>query len=212
MEPTGLFSSPLPETIRNLVTQHHTIYPRVPPQGIYFEALAERAFDLCGAPGAHIAQNAPNQPEHDLIVGESRVSLKTETGKGTKERRIQITKLCTTERDPWEASNLVERAMAHLSRYDTILMLRAVWSQEGDRIRYQLIEIPVPLLKRMGEVEFAAVGRRASRRSIGGDCVDEDGDLLFHIHFDGSDGKCQIRNLDLDRCTQLMTWEQRLTG
>ena len=33
-------------TVQNLVTQHHTIYPGIPPQGIYFEALAERAFHL----------------------------------------------------------------------------------------------------------------------------------------------------------------------
>ena len=37
-------------TIQNLVTQHHTIYPWLPPQGIFFEALAERAFHLSGEP------------------------------------------------------------------------------------------------------------------------------------------------------------------
>jgi len=87
-------------TIQNLVTQHHTIYPWLPPQGIFFEALAERAFHLSGAPDAHIAQTTANTPGHDIIVGDERVSLKTETGRGTKPALIAITKLCTTEREP----------------------------------------------------------------------------------------------------------------
>jgi len=35
-------------TFQTLITQHHTIYPRLPPQGIYFEALAEQAFHCPG--------------------------------------------------------------------------------------------------------------------------------------------------------------------
>ena len=126
----NLFEGALALTIENLVRQHHTIYPWLPPQGIYFEALAHRAFSLCGIPGVQIAQTSPNQPEHDLIVGGARISLKTETGKGTKPERISITKLCTTERDPWESGVLVARVMAHLARYDRLLMLRALWTSE----------------------------------------------------------------------------------
>ena len=114
-------------TIETLVTQHHTIYPWIPPQGIYFESLVYRAFHLSGSPGLRIVQPVPNAPQYDLMVGDERVSLKTETGKGTKATLINITKLCTTERDPWEPEALVVHVMDHLSRYDRILMLRAVW-------------------------------------------------------------------------------------
>ena len=95
-----IYSDRLFLTVQNLITQHHTIYPRIPPQGIYFEALAERAFHLSGVPSAHIAQTMRNTPGHDIIVGDVRISLKTETGRGTKPERISITKLCTTEREP----------------------------------------------------------------------------------------------------------------
>lgn len=82
-----VFEQALGLTIETLVKQHHTVYPDLPPQGIYFEKLARRAFELCAAPGARIEQTTPNQPEFDLAVAGA--------------------KLCTTERDPWEAAALI---------------------------------------------------------------------------------------------------------
>ena len=194
-------------TIQNHVTQHHTIYPRLPPQGIFFEVLAERAFHLSGAPEAHIAQTITNAPGHDILVGSERVSLKTETGRGTKIDRISITKLCTTEREPWEARILIERTTDHLSRYDRMLMLRAIWSQE--LIHYQFVDIPLALLRLIRDADLQPVGNRLGRRSLGADiAVDEE--VVFHVHFDGSDGKCQIRNLLVSRCLVLGEWDQRL--
>lgn len=208
--PLDPFEGALALTIENLVRQHHTIYPWLPPQGIYFEALAHRAFSLCGIPGVQIAQTSPNQPEHDLIVGGARISLKTETGKGTKPERISITKLCTTERDPWESGILVARVMAHLARYDRLLMLRALWSS-STHIAYQLLEVPVATLRQLAMAELDEVGTRKGRRSIGGDVIGTDGGVLFHVHFDGADGKCQIRNRRVSSCKMLRTWDQRLS-
>ena len=199
----------LPETIEGLVRQHHLVYPRLPPQGLYFEHLAERAFVLTGAVEAQIARTAPNQPEHDLVVGAHRISLKTETGLGTKPAAISITKLCTTERGPWTAESLVPHVLRHLSRYDLMLMLRALWPPANGHIRYQLVDIPVPLLREIESVEFAPVGHRAGRRSLGGDYVDPAGQVVYHVHFDGADGKCQLRNLRIDACRVLREWDQR---
>ena len=202
-----IYSDRLFLTVQSLVTQHHTIYPRIPPQGIYFEALAERAFHLSGVPSAHIAQTARNSPGHDIIVGEERISLKTETGRGTKSGRIAITKLCTTEREPWEARVLVDRTIDHLSRYDRMFMLRAIWSDSV--VHYQLVDIPLDLLRLIQQVDLSQVGRRQGRRSLGGD-VSKDDEVVFHVHYDGSDGKCQIRNLLLEQCDLLREWDQRL--
>ena len=206
MEP---FSRQLLETIETLTKQHHTIYPRVPPQGIYFEELVERAFDICGAVSIAIARTPSTSPEHDLLVGTQRISIKTETGKGTRENFINITKLCTTERDPWEAEALKNHVVEHLSRYDRIFMLRTVWPNSQDAIRYQLVDIPVDLLRRIGDVALDPVGRRVGRRSLGAD-ISEDESIIFHVHFDGSDGKCQVRNLRVSSCRLLRAWEQRL--
>ena len=202
-----IYSDRLFMAIQNLVTSHHIIYPWLPPQGIFFEALAEQAFHLSGEPDAHIAQTITNAPGHDIIIGNERVSLKTETGRGTKSGLISITKLCTTERDPWEAGSLIERTTEHLSRYELMLMLRAIWSQ--DLIHYQLVDIPLELLRLIRYAELGPVGRRESRRSLGGDISTEE-EVAFHVHFDGSDGKCQIRNLLLSKCRVLGEWDQRL--
>jgi len=88
-----------------------------------------------------------------------------------------------------------------------MLMLRAIWSQEA--IHYQLVDIPLDLLRLIESAELSPVGRRQGRRSLGGDIfVDEE--VVFHVHFDGSDGKCQVRNLLVSRCRVLGQWDQRL--
>lgn len=94
--------------------------------------------------------------------------------------------------------------LEHLSRYDIILMLRAVW--QLPLIRYQLLEIPIERLKLIGKAHFEPVGKRKGRQSLGAD-VFRKGELLFHVHFDGSDGKCSIRNLPVDDCARLLDWE-----
>jgi hypothetical protein len=99
---------------------------------------------------------------------------------------------------------LIERVLEHLARYDIILMLRAVW--DPPLIRYQLLEIPVELLRLIRTADLHAVGRRKGRQSLGAD-VHRERVAVFHVHFDGSDGKCQIRNLNIADCAMLLTWD-----
>jgi hypothetical protein len=203
-EPSGVFQSDFLIAIRALVNVHHSIYPQLPPQGNYFEALVEEAFRWIKKPFTPIARTGGNLAGPDLIVEDRRVSLKTETGLGTHAELISITKLCTTERDPWEAKALIDRAMAHLTKYDMILKLRATW--ERPIIHYQLLEIAVDILRLMGSADLQAVGRRAGRGSLGAD-VNREGQRLFHVHFDGSDGKCQISRLRTRDCVMLLEWD-----
>jgi hypothetical protein len=149
----------------------------------------------------------PNSPKADIRVGRTRLSLKTETGRSTRRDRISITKLCTTETGDWVSNALIEHAVAHLSRYEGILMLRAIWSET--RFDYQLVDVPIKLLEKMRICEALPVGKRMGRRSLGFD-VSEGGEILFHVHFDGADGKCQVRNLRIDRCIMLMEWQQEI--
>ncbi len=190
--------------VRALVNVHHSIYPLLPPQGIYFEALVEEAFRWIKKPFSLIEAGGKNQPRHDLLVGGLRLSLKTETGESTDRDRITITKLCTTEREPWTAHVLRHRVLGHLGRYDVVLMLRAIWDRP--LIHYQLVEIPVSLLRMVDHADLGGVGTRKGRKSVGGD-VWRKGQVLFHVHFDGSDGKCQIRNLSVSQCRMLLEWE-----
>ena len=131
------------------------------------------------------------------------ISLKTETGAGTRLDQISITKLCTTEREPWTAEALIERVLQHIGTTSS-----SCYAQFGKTrsFHYQLLEISVDDLKLIGTANLEPVGRRRGRQSLGAD-VQRDGDRLFHVHFDGSDGKCQIRNLDIRFCTMLEQWD-----
>jgi hypothetical protein len=203
--PVELFSSEFLSAIESLVRQHHTIYPHLPPQGLFLEALVEQGFRLAGWSRDRVVASTPNSPMHDLLVGDIRLSVKSETGKVTRPGRISITKLCTTEKGEWAAPALVAHAIAHLQRYDKMLMLRAVW---GDRaFRYQLLDIPLAILSRMREAGFKKVGTRSGRRSFGADVMDGK-TRVFRVHFDGADGKCQIHDLLVGWCQMLHQWEQ----
>ena len=164
-KPSGAFDEGFLIAIHALVNIHHSIYPTVPPQGIYFEALVEQAFKRIKKPYTIVAGTSRNSAGHDLLVEDMRMSLKTETGLGTKSDRITITKLCTTEREPWDAPTLVGRVLEHLSRYDIIFMLRALWRLP--LIHYQLLEISIGSLAAMGDATFEPVGHRKGRHSIG---------------------------------------------
>ena len=84
-------------------------------------------------------------------------------------------------------------------------MLRAIWGASA--IDYQLVDVPIKLLQKIRACEALPVGRRKGRQSIGFDVSDDKG-ILFHVHFDGADGKCQVRNLRIDRCLMLLEWQQ----
>jgi hypothetical protein len=200
-----LFGPMFLEKVQGLVQKHHTIYPRLPPQGVFFEALVEQAFILSGWARHEVILTTPNSPQHDLLVGTARLSIKSETGKATRREKISITKLCTTETGEWTVIALVKHAVAHIERHDRMLMLRAIWKSRV--FDYQLVEIPIDLLKRMKDAQFDQVGVRRGRRSVGGDVVIE-GEIVFHVHFDGADGKCQVRSLLMSRCKLLREWSQ----
>ncbi len=203
-ERPDIFTPRFLEGLQKLVDHHHFIYPLIPPQGIYFEALVERAFKQVRQPATRVKPTTRNAPRDDLMVGTVRLSIKTETGLSTDKDFIQITKLLTTEKEPWTANSLIERTLQHLSRYDCILMLRAIW--ELPIIHYQIVDIPITLLELIREAQIIPVGKRTGRRSLGAD-VYQEGRKMFHIHFDGSDGKCQVRGLAVTDCRLLFSWD-----
>jgi hypothetical protein len=205
--PSGVFDDAFLIAIKTLVNVHHSIYPLVPPQGIYFEALVEKAFTTARKPYTIIEGSRRNLAGHDLLVENNKISLKTETGKGTDPNSISITKLCTTEREPWDVPTLTSRVLSHLRRYDIILMLRAIW--RIPLVHYQLLEIPIDDLKLIETAEFVGVGKREARRSLAANIM-LNNQVLYRAHFDGSDGKCSIRNLRVDNCVMLQEWDVKI--
>src|SRR5437016_13736877 len=92
-----LFNRTFIQKLRRWIATHHTVYLQVPPQGIYFESLVERAFLHSGWRREQVVLTNPNSARADITVGATRLSLKTETGSITRPNLISITKLCTTE-------------------------------------------------------------------------------------------------------------------
>lgn len=205
MAAVSLFSERFLKNVQKLIGLHHTIYPRLPPQGMFFEVLIEQAFRLSGWSAADVVVTTPNRPIHDLLVGGVRLSIKSETGKSTKRAKINITKLCTTETGLWTDKALLQHTLNHLNRHDRMLMFRAIWKE--NKFDHQLVEIPLKLLNKMQKAKFVQVGTRTGRRSIGGDVV-INGEKVFHVHFDGADGKCQIHGLLVNHCIVLREWIQ----
>ena len=163
---TSLIYCSLRRTPGALVERHHSIYPRIPPQGIFFESLVERAFLAVGWPRNQVIPTAPNSPSHDLTVGATKISVKSETGLGTKPTRISITKLCTTETGEWTSEALICHALNHLARYDYILMLRAMLSP-GVAYHYQLLDVPLDLLRRIDGLTAQPVGTAPRPTQLG---------------------------------------------
>lgn len=208
MAGSNIFTDRFVATLRVLVGTHHSIYPKISPRDIFFESLVEQAFLRSGWTRNQVVLTTPNSPMHDMTVGVTKLSIKTETGASTRRNAISITKLCTTEAGEWESSFLIAHALAHLKRYDFILMLRAIWT-EG-MMHYQLLEIPITILEKMATATALPVGVRPGRRSLAVDII-EHGQTLFRIHFDGADGKCQIHKLLVSLCTMLLEWDQPIS-
>lgn len=72
------------DILKTFVDVHHSIYPTVPPQGIYFEALVERTFRAIHKPLTVVRAGGVNQPRYDIEFEGHRISLKTETGLGNE--------------------------------------------------------------------------------------------------------------------------------
>lgn len=199
--PSELFPVDFLIALRVLVNVHHSIYRQLPPAGRYFESIVQQAFTWAKKPFTPIENTGRNLPIHDLLVDGLRISIKTETGEGTDPHSITISKLCTTERPPWTAEALTARVLKHLSGYDVILMLRTIWN--GPMLRYQLLEIPVDLLRKIRGVELEPAGKG---NSLAADIYLKS-KRAFRIFFDSTDRKCSIRNLSLGDCTLLLEWD-----
>ncbi len=200
-----LFTDQFLTALKDLIGRHHSIYPRIPPRDIFFESLVERAFLAAGWDRAQIAVSPLNSPQHDMMVGRARMSIKSETGRGTRSSLIKITKLCTTETGEWTSAALIQHALRHLEGYDLILMLRAIWQPSA--FHYQLLDIPLPVLRRLASLTVVPVGRRKGRRSLGAPVLDGE-TRAFRVHFDGADGKCQVHDLRIELCQMLLEWDQ----
>jgi hypothetical protein len=83
-------------------------------------------------------------------------------------------------------------------------MLRAIWRIPV--IHYQLVNIPVNLLRLIEGADLKPVGRLSGQQSLGADVYLSDR-KVFHVHFDASDRKWQMRGLPVADCQLLLSWD-----
>ena len=190
-------------SLKQLVSDHHSVYPRIPPRDIFFEDLVARAFRNIGQ--TDISLSSPGRSREDMTVNGVRLSIKTETGYGTKPNSISITKLSTTEKAEWVSTALIDRILRHLAEYEVMLMLRSIWCTPPC-FHYQLLDIPTSLLEKMRDISVEPTGNRKTKRSLKGSVLVGD-DKAFDVFFDATDGKCSIRNLQVSMCTMLKEWD-----
>jgi len=163
-------------------------------------------------PGADLVIVPPSNNES---IGIEKLSLKTEGADNAQPRAIKISKLMEARwmRDR-DAAGLVEgiqeRILPHLNQYDRIFTLRSfeVNLKGKKAVRYDLVEIPSDLLRRVSsikaedisfdnkEVEISGESKpKKKRQTFSVSVNDENSRPAFKLIFDGSVEKISISNL-----------------
>ncbi len=173
-----------------------------------FEYVLVNVLNLSG----HNAKLAPKgNPGHDATVDGVQLSLKTQADKNIKEDSIWVSKFMELGKgnwgnDPADLGGLRDQYLAHMASYEKILTLRAL--QKAPRWRYELVEIPLPILNlaKDGELEMKLNSKQFPKP---GYCYvrNEQGDTVFNLYFDGGgERKLQIKNLNKTYCRVHAEW------
>ncbi|HZV68423.1 MAG TPA: hypothetical protein VFG10_02735 [Saprospiraceae bacterium] len=148
---------------------------------------------------------------HDVIIKNTKFSLKTQADKSIKEHSIWISKYMELGKgdwsnDPKQLIGLVESFLNHLQESDRILILRCL--DKAPSWRYEMVEIPKKLLERSanGIIEMKSDSKQMPKP---GYCTvkDNSGIIDFQLYFDGgSERKLQIKSLRKDLCNVIAEW------
>ncbi len=149
-------------------------------------------------------------PGADLILDETRFSLKTEASRGIRATKITISKLMEArwirDKDKFGlAQESVRRLSDHLQGYDRIVMLRAAYLA-SEQVKYDLVEIPHELLALATQIGVEDIAISRGRSGGGSAVVRQNGRAVFTLKFDGSVEKITITNLLIEHCTIHATW------
>lgn len=178
-----------------------------------FEYAFARALSKCGR-AAIVTENSVLAGE-DVLVDGVKYSLKTEASKAIRAHSITISKLMEARwiRECSDSNSILHavraNVVAHLRRYDRILVLRAF---KGEAFyRYRLVEIPVELLLKMDALEvssFSARTKNGSSRAT----VHIDGRSAYSVVLDGSVEKITITGLLESLCFLHGEWQVPVSG
>jgi restriction endonuclease SmaI-like protein len=168
----------------------------------------------------HKAEKVPGQTARDISVDRHGWSLKTQADTGIEETEIHISKFMELGKGQWvteeDLPGLRDAMLHHMESYDRIFVLRCFIRSSRfslpDRVKYELVEIPKDLLKKVTTGKFRMV-EKSKQNPKPGYCTvtDENGDILFHLYFDGgTERKLQVTHLRMDACVVHATWDLEL--
>lgn len=205
---SDLISDCLLEEIGDALRLHHC-FSREPFSKDKFEYLLERASNHCGV-RAELARKG--NPGHDITIGRTRFSLKTQADRSLKRNSVHISKFMELGKGQWgdqenDLIGLRERFFAHMNSYDRILVLRTV-SKAPAGWEYELVEIPKQLLQRASAGTLRMMhGSKQYPKPGYCDVRNPKGELLFQLYSDGgTERKLQIKGIDIDNCFVHARW------
>jgi hypothetical protein len=205
---SDLANSSFVESITNRLLLHHAITEEKFNKKS-FEYALKSAFEACKI-DAKIADSQTSQGA-DLVVNGFRLSLKTEAAQGINENKLTISKLmearwireCRTKND--FVKGVRNRVLPSLNQIDRILVMRA-FDLPLDFIKYELVEIPINILKTMGDIEIGEFGKRTKNGGSSA-IVNYLGAQAFRLVLDGSVEKVTVSRLEKSLCSVHCTWE-----
>lgn len=181
-----------------------------------FEYSLHRTADDVGY-HSELARSDTN-PGKDIEINGEGFSLKTEGAKSISTDKIFISKLQeakwmdSLDTKEGYAKGVDKNIGSHLDRYERILILRSfdnkdksLFQRNGFR-RYDLIEIPVDLLRRVTEVPADEYSDLTDKGTSHATVYSRDGRTLVELNLDGSDAKAQIRKLLVEACFNHARW------
>jgi len=175
-----------------------------------FEYALERA---ANANGIKAARAGRGNPGHDLTIGNTAYSLKSQANASIKDDFIHISKFMELGKGTWtdkleDLSGLRDRMFNHMKSYERIFTLRRL-KPDGVNERYELVEIPKTLLLEAehGEMSMMFDSTQMPKPGV---CrvLANDGSLKFELYFDGgTERKLQVRHIRKSLCTVHATWQ-----
>lgn len=188
------------------------------------EKFKKKAFEFafrnaCRAEGFTAAISASQtNPGADVIVSNTKYSLKTEADKSISAKYIKISKLmearwirevAATERRGDVAK---ERILGHLEQYDRILTLRAfdvLQHKIRTHVRYELWEIPIDKLRLIENLTAEDFTLATKNNTFGAEVSIDKTALsprVFLLRMDGSVEKITVASLDVNYCRLHAVW------
>lgn len=192
------------DNLGDRLLSHHA-NSRQPLSKDRFEFALEAALNASNI-SAELVKSRTNRG-HDITFLGVPVSLKTEAAKNIKENIIHVSKWMELGKGKWELPRLRDLFLEHMQSYERIFTLRCL-SSDPTRIRYELVEIPKPLLLEANNCELEVCKNSKQNPKPGyGYIKDAAGNIRFELYFDGgTERKLQIKHLRKDLCKVHATW------